>query len=77
MIRLILKDKIVPYDKTFQNALNDVANIITGAKVSGHEKINENSAAKICFEYDAESEYFYNELTKDAGLNTIKASSMF
>ncbi len=77
MIRLMLKDKIVPCDETFQNALNDVANIIIGTKVSCHEKNNENLKAKVYLEYDAESKYFYNELTNDADFNTTKVSSMF
>lgn len=77
LIRLILKDKVVPCDETFQNALNDVTNIIIGTKISDDKKINENPKMKVCFEYDTESKYFYNELTKNASFNTIKASSMF
>ncbi len=77
MIRLMLKDKIVPCDETFQNALNDITNVIIGKKVSGHEKNNENVEAKVYLEYDAESKYFYNELTTDSDFNTAKVSSMF
>ncbi|QHS58375.1 hypothetical protein [Chitinophaga agri] len=39
MTRLMLKDKIVPGDKTFQSALNEIANIMIGTKVFGHKKL--------------------------------------
>ncbi|RFM27769.1 hypothetical protein [Deminuibacter soli] len=77
MIRLILKDKIVPGDKTFQSALNDITNTMIGAKVFGHENISENPKTQVCFEYDAESKYFYNELTNDADFNATKRVRCF
>jgi len=77
MIRLMLKDKIVPCDETFQNPLNDVINTMIETKIPDDRKNNGNPETKVCFEYDAESKYFYNELIKDADFNTIKANSMF
>lgn len=77
MTRLVLKNKIVPGDKTFQSALNEIANIMIGTKVFGHEKVNENPEEQVCSEYDAESKYFYNELINAADFKASKASSMF
>lgn len=77
MIRLMLKDNIVPGDKTFQSALNDVTNIMIGTKAFNHENVNENPEVQVCSEYDVESKYLYNELTNDADFNTTKVSSMF
>ena len=77
MARLLLKDKVAPDDNTFQNALNDVAGIVVGAKVFDSEKNAENPEPLIRSEYDAESKSFYNELIKEVDFNTVKKSSIF
>src|SRR5690606_41846210 len=52
MDKLLLKDKVVPDDNTFQNALNDVASIAVGTEVFDSEKNTENPEPLIRSEYE-------------------------
>lgn len=77
MIRIVLKDKTAPSDKTFQNATKDIINIMIGTKFSDNDKNSKNPEIEIRPEYDLESEYFYNKQMKETSSNIIKVSSMF
>ncbi len=77
MIRLLLKDRIVPGDKTFQNSLNNVSSVMVRTKVFANEKMGEDTEVQIRFGYDSETQYFYNQLLKQTTSISIKASSIF
>lgn len=77
LIRLLLKELIIPGDSTFKDAATDSTVLIFQLNNNQTDKVGEKADPKILLEYDEESKHIYQKLLKTIPHQSIKVGLSF